>query len=211
MKLKPVVRTVLCLFLLCLYSAGAYGNDVIVVDFSKSPAGEKTSSEDILVIRPELQEKKGGEATVIFIDGPADYVPSSGGIRSSHGDIDELIAWHSSSFGVDENLVHAIVEAESGYNPLACSPAGAMGLMQLMPGTAAGLGVSNPWDPWENIWGGVRYFTIQLQRFGSVELALAAYNAGPGAVEKYGGIPPYEETQNYVKIVMALYRRNCQR
>ena len=104
--------------------------------------------------------------------------------------------------GLDPRLLEAVVEAESGGNPAAVSSKGAMGLMQLMPGTARALGVSRPMDPVQNLEGGARYLAEQVRTFGSIELALAAYNAGPGAVRRHGGVPPYPETANYVTKIM---------
>lgn len=120
----------------------------------------------------------------------------------------DVAAREARRHGLDPRLVRAVIYVESGEDPRAVSPKGAQGLMQLMPGTAGDLGVGNPFRPRENIQGGVSYLAALLQRFGgNVELALAAYNAGPGAVERHGGIPPYPETQRYVKRVLDVYRR----
>lgn len=112
---------------------------------------------------------------------------------------DALIAEHSSMHGVRPDLVHAVIQAESAFNPMARSPKGAMGLMQLMPATAVRFGVTDAYDPAQNIRAGVAYLKHLLERYSqNEELALAAYNAGPGAVEKYGAVPPYRETRDYV-------------
>jgi soluble lytic murein transglycosylase-like protein len=106
--------------------------------------------------------------------------------------------------GLDPALLAGLIKQESGFNPNAGSPAGAQGLCQLMPGTAAGLGVTDLHDPVQSIEGGAKYLAQQLKTFnGDVARALAAYNAGPGAVQRYGGVPPYAETQNYVRAVQA--------
>ncbi len=116
-----------------------------------------------------------------------------------------LVEEHSGRHGLDPRLVLAVVEVESAYRPNARSHKGAMGLMQLMPATAAGLDVDDPYDPDQNLRGGTAYLARMVERFGTLELALAAYNAGPEAVARHDGVPPYRETREYVERVLALY------
>ncbi len=127
-------------------------------------------------------------------------------LKAQMSDIDEIVETFSSKYNIDGDFIKAIIKQESGFNPNATSKKGAMGLMQLMPATAKSLGVINAYNPWENVEGGVKYLRGLLDRFNNDEkLALAAYNAGPNAVKKYGGIPPYKETQNYVNSIMSAY------
>ena len=131
---------------------------------------------------------------------PAVAGTASGGDGPFKAEIDAA----AQKYGVDPALLRGLIKQESGFNPNAHSGAGAVGLCQLMPGTAASLGVTNPLDPAQSIDAGARYLRQQLDAFGGdVQKALAAYNAGPGAVKRYGGVPPYAETQNYVRQVMA--------
>jgi soluble lytic murein transglycosylase-like protein len=140
--------------------------------------------------------KTGGERTYA--------VGTTGDIRTTrparrNTTYDSIISEHASFHGVRADLVHAVIHAESAFNPMARSIKGAMGLMQLMPATASQYRVSNPYDPVENIRAGVAYLRSLLERYSqNEELALAAYNAGPTAVKKYGAVPPYRETRNYV-------------
>lgn len=126
--------------------------------------------------------------------------------------LSSLIADASKQHGVDPRLVAAIAARESAYNPAAVSPVGAGGIMQLMPATARFIGVDNVFDARQNVFGGVRYLRTLLDTFhGDLDLTLAAYNAGPGAVQKYNGVPPYRETRDYVRIVRARYEASLAR
>ena len=147
-----------------------------------------------------------------IIDTPAAAAPAAAGGAGISPRVAEgtpysgLINQAAARTGVPGELLAAVAKQESGFNPRAVSPAGAQGLMQLMPGTARGLGVEDPFDPAQAIDGASRLLRSLLDRFGTTELALAAYNAGPGAVSRYDGIPPYRETQNYVRSIMAMVR-----
>jgi soluble lytic murein transglycosylase-like protein len=125
---------------------------------------------------------------------------------AARASIDRIIGVNAAKFRVDPALIEAIVQNESGFRAGATSASGARGLMQLMPDTARSLGVTDPYDPAQNVRGGTRYLRGLLDRFRDVELAVAAYNAGPGAVERFGGVPPYPETQDYVRNVLTSYR-----
>jgi len=124
--------------------------------------------------------------------------------KYSKSQYDNIINIIARGQGVNPTLIKSVIEVESGYDHMAKSSKGAMGLMQLMPGTAQDLGVSDPWNPTENITAGTKYLSWLIRKYdGNIMKALAAYNAGPNAVDTYGGIPPYQETTDYVRSVLA--------
>lgn len=138
------------------------------------------------------------------ITGSSTKLEASG--LSCSAQLDAIFGEAASKYGVDAKFLKAIAKCESDFSPECTSRSGAMGIMQLMPQTAASLGVTNAYDPYQNIMGGARYISEKLAQYnGDKSLALAAYNAGSGNVAKYGGIPPFKETQNYVAKVMAYY------
>jgi soluble lytic murein transglycosylase-like protein len=131
-----------------------------------------------------------------------------GDTRLSFAEVKPLVLAAASATGLPAALIDAVIRTESGYRPGARSRAGAMGLMQLMPGTAREVGVSNAFDARQNVMGGAKYLRKLYDRFGNYRLAVAAYNAGPGNVQKYKGIPPFAETRAYVRTVMARFGKS---
>ena len=163
------------------------------------------------VVQAQIYTWRDSGGNLVLSDHPKDSSQRTYAVVGTTGDIrttrasqrttvyDSLIAEHASVHNVRPSLVRAVIQAESAFNPTARSVKGAMGLMQLMPATAVAYGVSNAYDPAENIRAGVAYLRGLLDRYSqNEELALAAYNAGPTAVEKYGSVPPYRETRDYV-------------
>ena len=149
--------------------------------------------------------KPGMDEDELFAPGT---FPNTGAVAPNEIKFDRLISDAGGKYNLDPDLLRAVIKQESNFNPGAKSPKGAMGLMQLMPGTADSLGVENPFDPAQNIDGGARYLRSMLDRFGGdYEKALSAYNAGPKSVETFGGIPPYDETQDYVKRILGMLKK----
>lgn len=152
---------------------------------------------------PAASTGKAGASFDMALNQAMDETDSASGVPAA---LSGLIDDQAQTQGVDANLLKAVIRNESNFNPKAVSKVGAQGLMQLMPGTAAGLGVKNSFDPAQNIEGGAKYLKGLIQKYQSVPKAVAAYNAGPGAVDRYNGIPPYAETTQYVQKVMKSYQ-----
>lgn len=158
------------------------------------------------LLESELQTKTGAIGGVVNSPN-GKKSGSSGQLTSPGANIGSLISTSANKYGLDPKLVSAVAQTESGYRADAVSGSGAVGVMQLMPETAAELGVNNVYDPAQNIDGGAKYLKQMLTTFnGDVSKAVAAYNAGPQAVKTYNGVPPYAETQNYVNKVLDLYQ-----
>jgi len=162
-----------------------------------------------ILSQPEVERKNPGETLAVTVregTGQSPRLPAQIANLVKRQNLEMVIEKYAQQYGVDQDLVWAVIRQESGFNPHAVSPKGAMGLMQLMPGTAAMLGVSDAFDVEQNIAGGIKYLERCLNQFNQdVSLALAAYNAGPNNVVKYQGCPPFAETRHYVASVLLAY------
>lgn len=186
--------------------------DAVGGNVSAAPTGQGTgqTGQATGVLRGLHQTIFGGSAGERLYGSGGASTPgtmSVGAATPATSSYADMLTAAEKKYGLPAGLLYAQMQKESGGNPKAVSKAGAMGLMQLMPGTAKSLGVSNPFDPSQSIEAGARYLASNLKKFGSVDLALAAYNAGPGSVEKYHGVPPFKETQNYVKEILSNWQK----
>jgi soluble lytic murein transglycosylase-like protein len=157
-------------------------------------------------LRDPALATQAGFARALASVQPGRIAPAGGASAGTPASFEPLIEQAAAREQLDPAIVRSVIQHESGFDPSATSPAGAQGLMQLMPATAEGLGVTDPYDPAQSIDGGTHLLRQLLDRYGGdLTRALAAYNAGPGAVDRYGGVPPYAETQAYVRNVISTY------
>lgn len=185
-----------------------YINGVGYVDERSYHTSKKQTTENDQAFDAVLQKE-----TIIYATpestGVQTTTKTDSGKISSPSELEAYFQKAANEYGIDINLLKAVARQESNYDPTAVSTVGAAGVMQLMPSTAREVGVENIMDPEQNIMGGAKYLSQMLNTFnGDVSLALAAYNAGPGNVKKYGGIPPFQETQNYVSKVLSYWEEN---
>lgn len=200
MNIRLITRTVSALLLLSVYAAPITAGDK-VYQYAMAD-GSLLFTDTRLKHSDPLKVKYYGRPVAHSNCSSTKTKSGQRRIRALMPHIEEMAL----RYDIDPKLIQAVIATESCYDHKAVSRVGAQGLMQLMPGTASDLGVRNPFDPKQNISGGVRYLRQMLDTFNQDErLALAAYNAGPGAVKKYGDIPPYKETRNYVKKILKLY------
>ena len=177
------------------FTAGGASFKTLLATYAK-PGVTTRTSETVYSLTPDSNTPKPFQF----------YLSAPHVAKTQKAALQPMIESLSRQYGVDKHLVNAVIQQESGFNPNAVSKAGATGLMQLMPAAAKTLGVSEASNPAQNLDGGIRHLKGLLTRFnGNIPLALAAYNAGPGAVQRYQGIPPYHETQRYVRNIMTSY------
>ncbi len=192
------------------FAADVMGDD-IVVGYEEFMDWDETEALGILLardVRPGAPPDSYFEPDVMEPEGRQPYFTTLGPSRTNYSALAPFIEEASRVTGLPAALIDAVIRTESGYRPNAVSRSGAQGLMQLMPGTAAEVGVRDPFDPRQNILGGAMYLKKMYDRFGSLKLAIAAYNAGPAAVAKHGGIPPFAETRRYVQVVLKRYEKS---